>query len=45
MISGIVTAVLLALFVSGWFWAWRPDRKSDFDEAAQLPLTDGEDAR
>ena len=45
MISGIVTAVLLVLFVGGWFWAWRPERQQDFDEAAQLPLSDGENTR
>jgi cytochrome c oxidase cbb3-type subunit 4 len=45
MISGIVTAVLLALFVCGWAWVWRPECKPEFDEAAQLPLSDGESAR
>lgn len=45
MLSGIVTAVLLALFVGGWYWVWRPERKSEFDEAAQLPLVDEESVR
>lgn len=40
MISGIVTAVLLVLFVLGWLWAWSPRRKRDFDAAARLPLDD-----
>lgn len=40
MVSGIVTLVLLLLFVGGWIWAWSPRRKRDFDEAAQLPLAD-----
>jgi cytochrome c oxidase cbb3-type subunit 4 len=40
MIPGIITAVLLALFVAGWIWAWRPARKADFDAAARLPLED-----
>lgn len=39
-ISGIVTAVLLVLFVAGWIWAWSPRRKQEFDDAAQLPLDD-----
>jgi cytochrome c oxidase cbb3-type subunit 4 len=43
MISGIVTTVLLALFVVGWFWAWSPARKRDFDEAARMPLEDRTD--
>jgi cytochrome c oxidase cbb3-type subunit IV len=42
VISGIVTAVLLTVFIGAWIWAWRPARKSGFDAAARLPLeTDG----
>ena len=40
MIAGIVTAILLALFVGGWVWAWRPARTAQFDAAARLPLQD-----
>ena len=40
MISGIVTAVLLVCFLGGWIWAWSAKRKREFDEAAQLPLSD-----
>lgn len=43
MISGIVTTALLVLFIAGWVWAWSPKRKSDFEDAAQLPLTDDEE--
>jgi cytochrome c oxidase cbb3-type subunit IV len=42
MVSGIVTAVLLVLFVAAWAWAWSPRRKRGFDEAARLPLDEGE---
>lgn len=42
MLSGIVTVVLLVLFVVGWAWAWRPARKADFDAAALLPLEENE---
>jgi cytochrome c oxidase cbb3-type subunit 4 len=38
MISGIITALLLAVFIGGWIWAWRPARKSSFEAAARLPL-------
>jgi cytochrome c oxidase cbb3-type subunit 4 len=38
MISGIVTAMLLAMFVGGWIWAWSPKRKREFEDAARLPL-------
>ena len=37
---GIVTGVLLGLFVWLVFWAWSKSRKEDFDAAAQLPLDD-----
>ncbi|RMH93845.1 cbb3-type cytochrome c oxidase subunit 3 [Lysobacter pythonis] len=42
MLSGIVTAILLVLFVGGWIWAWNPKRKQAFDAAARLPLDDQE---
>ena len=42
MVSGIVTATLLAIFVGGWAWAWSPRRRKDFEEAARLPLDDGD---
>jgi cytochrome c oxidase cbb3-type subunit 4 len=38
MVSGIVTTVLLVLFVAGWVWAWSPKRKKEFDAAARMPL-------
>jgi cytochrome c oxidase cbb3-type subunit IV len=40
MVSGIITAMLLVLFVVGGIWAYSPRRKQDFDEAARLPLDD-----
>lgn len=40
MISGIITAVLLVLFIGGWIWVWRPARRQEFDAAARLPLED-----
>ncbi|MGO4222824.1 cbb3-type cytochrome oxidase subunit 3 [Lysobacter sp. TAF61] len=46
MVSGIITALLLVLFVGGWIWVWSPRRKSEFDAAAQLPLDEwGVDAK
>ena len=41
MVSGVITAALMLLFIGGWIWAWSPRRKSEFDAAARLPL--GED--
>jgi len=43
MISGIISAGLLLLFVGGWIWVWQPERKAEFDAAAQLPLSDDMD--
>src|SRR5690606_17242506 len=40
MISGILTAFLLVMFIGLIFWAWSKRRKKDFDEASQLPLED-----
>jgi cytochrome c oxidase cbb3-type subunit 4 len=45
VISGIVTAVLLTVFLGAWIWAWRPARKAAFDAAARLPLEEGTDAQ
>jgi cytochrome c oxidase cbb3-type subunit IV len=39
-LSGLVTAVLLVLFLAGWLWAWSGRRRADFDAAARLPLQD-----
>ena len=47
MVSGIVTASLLLVFIAGWAWAGSPRRKPAFDEAARLALSENpvEDAR
>lgn len=42
MISGIVTAVLLAAFVGIAFWAWSGRNRERWQRAAQLPLEEGE---
>jgi cytochrome c oxidase cbb3-type subunit 4 len=39
-LSGIVTAVLIVLFVGVWIWAYSKRRKSSFDAAARMPLED-----
>src|SRR5690606_41952533 len=38
MMSGIITVVLMLLFVGGWVWAWRPRHKASFDATARLAL-------
>jgi cytochrome c oxidase cbb3-type subunit IV len=41
---GLVTGVLLVLFVWLVVWAWSKSRRADFESAARLPL-DEEDPR
>ena len=41
MITGIVTAFLLGCFLFGTAWAYSDKRKSEFEQAARLPLDDG----
>lgn len=43
MLSGIVAVLLLVLFVVGWAWVWRPQRKAEFDAAARLPLQEDDE--
>ena len=38
VVSGVVTGVLLVLFLAGWGWAWSGRRREDFEAAARLPL-------
>jgi cytochrome c oxidase cbb3-type subunit IV len=40
MLSGIVTLILIALFLGAWAWAWQPKRKPEFEAAARQPLED-----
>lgn len=41
MISGIITAILLACFVAGSLWVFSARRNSEFEQAARLPLDEG----
>jgi len=40
MISGIVTAILLAVFLGGTAWAYSGRRRAEFEAAARVPLED-----
>jgi cytochrome c oxidase cbb3-type subunit 4 len=40
---GIVTAILLGLFVWLVVWAWSKARRPKFDAAARLPLEEDKD--
>ena len=37
MLPGIITGLLIVLFLAGWAWAWSPRRKRAFDDAADVP--------
>ena len=41
MILGIITAVLLVMYLGIVVWAYSGRRRADFAAAAQLPLIDG----
>ena len=41
-IRGITTALALIAFIGVVIWAWSKKRKTDFDEAANLPFADDE---
>jgi cytochrome c oxidase cbb3-type subunit 4 len=41
-VRGLVTAVLLGLFVWLVVWAWSKARRPAFDAAARMPLEDGD---
>lgn len=40
MLRGLGTVIVFVAFVSLLFWAYSGKRKSNFDEAAQLPFAD-----
>ena len=39
ILRSLVTAFSFVLFIGILVWAYRPARKAEFDEAAQLPFT------
>ena len=40
LINGLLTALLIVIFVGIWVWAWSSKNKETFDTMAQLPLED-----
>ena len=40
MLSGIITLLLIALFLGGWAWAWQAKRRPEFEAASRMPLED-----
>jgi cytochrome c oxidase cbb3-type subunit 4 len=40
MLSGIISLILLVLFIIAAIWVYSPKRKAEFDEAAMLAVDD-----
>ena len=43
IVNGIMTVVLMAIFIGIVVWAWRRERRQQFDQAAALPLEEDVD--
>lgn len=43
LINGLMTAVLIVVFIGIWVWAWRGRNKDSFNRMAHLPLEDSVD--
>ena len=44
-VAGVVTLVVMLVFIGIWAWAWLPHHKSEFDALAKLPMQDAEGGR
>jgi len=40
LFRGLITALLLVLFLGIWAWTWSRKRRPDFEAASMLPLED-----
>lgn len=40
--AGIVTLMLMAIFIGIWIWAWRPRHGKVFHALARIPLADAD---
>lgn len=39
-LAGVITVVLMVVFIGIWIWAWQRRHKKVFDEMARLPMED-----
>ena len=44
-VAGLVTVIVMFVFIAIRVWAWLPHHKPEFDALAKLPLEDREDER
>ena len=40
IVRGIITFLVLVLFLSIWAWSFSRNRRSEYDDAARMPLDD-----
>ena len=45
ILRSLVTAFSFVLFIGIFVWAYRPERKTAFDEAAHLPFANDQEPR
>ena len=38
LLRTLITVSLFVSFIALWIWAWRAERRTDFADAARLPL-------
>ena len=38
-IAGVITILLMVVFLGIWIWAWRPRHRAKFEAMARLPMT------
>ena len=43
-LAGIISVIVMLVFIGIWAWAWLPHHKRTFDALARLPMQDGQDA-
>ncbi|MFO7286221.1 MAG: cbb3-type cytochrome c oxidase subunit 3 [Gammaproteobacteria bacterium] len=41
-IVGFLILLLMSVFLTIWFWAWRPRHKPTFDALAAIPMQDND---
>ena len=41
LFNGVMTGVLIVVFIAIWIWAWSSKNKEAFDDLSKLPLNDG----
>lgn len=38
--AGVITVLLMVIFIGIWLWAWRPRHRRVFDSLARIPMAD-----